>query len=157
MFMEETDQGHVLLSLLIQHEEAIGSLYKAFALRFPDLAEFWQGLVVEEKAHAEVLAELSIHLKTQKVFLNKRKFNVTGVQTAINYVNKQSQSTGSGTLNILQAMSTALDIERAIIDREFFEVFESDLPSIKREFEDLREHTAEHINRIADKFAELRK
>lgn len=154
--MNESDHGHSLLLLLIQHEEALSSLYGTCGLRFPDHVEFWQTLVFEERAHADVLKELSRHLETQEVSLNERKFNVTGIQTAINHVNKQQQITEAGLLTIIQAMAIALDIERAIIEREFFEIFETDSPLIKREFDYLKKHTNEHIARIAGKLDQLR-
>ncbi len=140
--------GIPIIDLLIQHEEAIGSLYRACAAVFPDHARFWQAFSLEEKAHADVLRSLAAHLKTERVFLNNRKFNVTGLQTAINHVNRQKQLLGEGGVTPLQITSIALDVERAIIDRDFFEVFDTDSPSMKREFVSLRQHTCEHVGRM---------
>ncbi|MDD4869725.1 MAG: ferritin family protein [Kiritimatiellae bacterium] len=148
--------GISILDVLIQNEEAVGSLYKACALKFPDFAEFWQRLVMEEKAHADILRELAKQLKTQQVFLNERKFNVTGVRTTINHVNKQRQLVEAGSVTLLQVTAIALDIERSIIDREYFEVFETDSLSMKKEFEALKEHTSEHAERIAAALNQLR-
>jgi len=141
--------GIPILDLLIQHEEAIGSLYKACTITFPDLAKFWQAFVLEEKAHADVLRILATSLKTEKVFLNNRKFNVTGVHTAIDHVNKQKQLVEAGTVTILQVLAVALDIEQAIVEKDFFEVFETDSPSMRQEFAALRKHTLAHVERMA--------
>jgi rubrerythrin len=154
--MSDSKQNLSIIDLLIRHEEEIGNLYKACAVKFPDSAGFWQTLVIEEQAHADVLRQLEKQLVTQKVFLNDRKFNVTGVQTAIDHVNRQKQMVEEGSLTLLQIMSIALDIEQAIIDRNFFEVFDTDSPSMKREFADLRTHTVEHVRRISTKLDTLR-
>jgi rubrerythrin len=154
--MNVESHGVSIILMLTRHEEVIGSLYNACSLRFPDTAKFWQTLVLEEKAHADVLRTLEKQLATQKVVLNHRKFNVTGIQTAINHVEKQKQNVEKGSVNLLQALAMALDIERAIIDRDFFEVFESDSFMMKREFNELRKHTSEHIGRITAKLEECR-
>lgn len=141
--------GIPIIDLLIQHEEAIGSLYKSCAIIFPNFAEFWQEFVIEEKAHADVLRMLAEQLKEEKVFLNDRKFNVTGVTTALEHVSRQQRLVESGTLTILKVLAITMDIERAIIERNFFEVFETDSVLMKREFAALKKHTAAHVERMA--------
>jgi rubrerythrin len=146
-----------LIKLLIENEEAVSSLYKTCALKFPDFAEFWQKLATEEKAHAEVLRELAKQLTAQRVFLKERKFNVTGVQSTIDYVNKQEEHVKSNSVTLLQVLALAHDIEQSIIERDFFEVFETDSPSMKKEFEALRKHTSEHAGRLSTVLNQLRK
>jgi len=145
--MEENPNS--IVHLLIKHEEAIADLYAICSRVFTDNADFWNMLVIEEKAHADVLRELRRRLETEQVLLNPRKFNTTGVQTAIDHVNKQKPAVEDGSCTMVRALAIALDIEQAIIDRNFFEVFDTDSAVIKREFAELRTHTIEHSGRLA--------
>ncbi|OGV70255.1 MAG: hypothetical protein A2283_00345 [Lentisphaerae bacterium RIFOXYA12_FULL_48_11] len=148
--------NNALIDLLIKNEEAIGSLYKACALQFPGFAEFWQKIALEEKAHADVLRELAKHLQNQKVLLNHRKFNTTAVQTTIDYILKQREKVESGSMTLLQVLAAAQDIEQSIVDRDFFEVFETDSASMRLEFAALRKHTVEHTACITAALNKLR-
>ncbi len=44
----------------------------------------------------------------------------------------------------IKALALALDLEKSMIERDFFCVFESDSPIIRKEFTALREHTLTH-------------
>jgi len=145
-----------MLDLLIRHELALAGLYATCGQVFPEHSDFWNTLVLEEKAHAQVLKTLQTTMLTQQVFLNARKFNRIGLQTAIDYANKQRRAVLAGEHAIMQALIIALDIERAIIEKDFFEVFESDLAVMKHEFRELRDHTLEHSNRITAMIETLR-
>lgn len=150
---ESTVRG--IFDLLVRHEAAMSDLYQMCASLFPEAAEFWRTLVLEEKAHADVLGELAKHLLTDGVYFNEGRFNVFGIQTAIDHIDKQKHRIESGSCTLRQAIAIALDIERAMIDRDAFHVFETDSPMMKREFEALKRHTSEHIARISAKLSQL--
>ena len=148
-YINLVNDANPMLALLIKHEEAIADLYASCSHAFPREKDFWLSLVIEEKAHVHVLFELEQYISARKVHLNTRKFNAAAVSTAIGYVNSQKQRVSTGQCSLIQTLVIALDIERAIIEKDFFEVFESDLAVIKHEFRELRNHTAEHAKRIA--------
>lgn len=148
--------GDSILDLLIQHEEIIGSLYESCRRAFPAAEAFWQTLVQEEKAHAEVLRELGNNLRESHVLFNPRLFNRVGIRTAMDHVGRQKQRVEAGDCTLAQALALALDIERAIIERDMFRVFESDSAAMKREFDSLRTHTLEHMARISRKRDEIK-
>ena len=152
--MNEMSQNSII-DMLVLHEELLARLYAICRAQYPDGADFWHALVVEEKAHAQVLRELEIILKTEQVLLNPRKFNNAGVQTSLEHVNKIIADIQTGNITHRRAVALALDTERAIIECEFFRLFDTDSAAMKREFEELRKHTAQHIERIVRKLAEL--
>jgi len=152
----DNSTGIPILDLLIQHEEAVRNLYKACVRKFPKQADFWGTLVREEQAHAEVLIALARELKAENVFLNDRKFNTVGVNTAIAHINKQRQLTETSNTPFLQVVAIALDIERAMVEKDFFDIFETDTPAMKQEFTALRKHSAEHAHRIAKMLDQLK-
>lgn len=147
---------HPALAMLIQHEIVLADLYQACTVAFPDDIVFWETLVQEEKAHANVLQELALQLRTQTVYLNERKFNVLALQTAIDHIENRKAAVQSESLTLLQTLASALDIERAVIEKEFYRIFDTDSAAIRQEFMALKTHTAEHAARIANKLEQAR-
>ena len=47
-----------------------------------------------------------------------------------------------------QALTTALRLEESLIEKRFFEVFDSDSPELKEVFQDLSRETEAHIEKI---------
>jgi hypothetical protein len=133
-----------LLSILEEHEEAIASLYAAFSVCLPEMKALWDQLVHEEKAHVEVLRMLRERLESGGVLLNTRKFNMAAVQTSLDYIKRHIAKIPSEGITALRALSLALNFEHAIIEKEFFCIFESDSTEMKSEFQALRDHTASH-------------
>lgn len=147
---------HNIINLLVQHEEEIADLYRTCSVIYPGAAFFWDNLVLEEQAHAQVLRELETYLATGQVMLNMDRFNVAGIQTAIDHVRKLKATVAEKNCNMQGAIAMSLDIERAIIENQFFAVFDSDSVMIKQEFNDLRKHTIDHVGRLAGLLKEMR-
>jgi len=76
--------------------------------------------------------------------LDSRKFNMTAVQTAIDFIRRQTELTRAQGTTPVKALSLAINLEQAMIERDFFCVFDTDSPDMKREFSALREHTLKH-------------
>jgi len=138
-----------IFNLLIEQENLLGQLYTIYRDIFPELADFWGQLVTEEKAHADVLAELSKSIDDKTVFFDQRKFTALGLSASIEYIRKQLQTATIRRLTLLKALSTAFDLETTLIEKEFFNVVVSDTLRIKTEFGKLRERTQEHVRRVA--------
>jgi len=145
--MNTKNEIHPLIDTLIKYELAVSSLYEAFSANLPEMRSFWSQLVIEEKAHAEVLQKLAEKSLSNQVMINKGRFTIQAVLTSLEYVKKTRDSV-SGETTPRQALSIALGIENSIIEHNAFDVFASEFPSVKAEFTALRKHTFEHIERI---------
>lgn len=137
-----------LLALMVTHEETIAALYAEFQKAVPGMQEFWQQLVEEEKAHAQVLRDLAARLVRDDVLLANRPFPREAILTAIAYIARKTGDIRAQGVTPAQALSMAIDLERAMLEKNFFSVVESDATDMKKEFEAIREHTAEHAGRL---------
>lgn len=143
-----------IVGILEEHEEALASLYSAFRDQLPEWAPFWNQLVNEEHAHAIMLSMLREHLETGGVHLNPRKFTLAVVRASINYLHQETDKVRTEECTPLRALGVALNFERALIEDQFFAVFEADTREMVKEFEELREHTLAHQKLLEDAIEE---
>jgi hypothetical protein len=139
-----------IVGILQEHEEAMATLYAAFREHLPEWAPFWNRLVSEEHAHAIMLSMLREHLEKGGVHLNPRKFTLPVVRASINYLQQETAKVKAEGCSPLRALGLALSFERALIEDQFFAVFESDTREMATEFEELREHTLVHRKLLED-------
>jgi rubrerythrin len=142
------DQSSDLLDALIQHEKNVSDLYKSYAERIELLAGFWNSLSREELQHAQWIQRLGQKIQDQDVFLNKKRISLQAVQTSMRFINAQIVRTKRENLTAIQMLSTALDIEKAMIEKSFFDLFEGDSPEIKNTLSALATETKKHIEKI---------
>ena len=140
-----------IVRVLEEHEEVIGSLYAAFADCLPQMGDFWRKLAAQEKAHADVLRSLRKRLEFHGVMLNTRKFNRQAVQTSLGFIRQLLERIPREPMTPVRALSLAADYEQAMIEKDFFAVFESDAAEMKRDFQALRNHTARHRKLILER------
>jgi len=136
------------IELLANHEEAISELYRKYSGKFPDYEQFWLGLAEEEVLHAKWIRELRDDIEEGTVFCNEGRFNIIGVQTSLNYIKKQIVDSENQEISLPFALFLALDIENALLERKYFEIFEGDSVGLKHVLQDLAESTEPHRDRI---------
>ncbi|MEN6424174.1 MAG: hypothetical protein ABFE13_02335 [Phycisphaerales bacterium] len=136
------------LDLLKQHERVIGKLYAAYADRFPEEREFWLGLSQEEDGHAGYIESLEQRIADDPAGLIVDRFPAAAIEHSIAYVNKLIDQADHPSLTRVKALSAAMDIERALLENKYFEVFASDSPSIRRTLEILNRGTQAHLRKI---------
>jgi hypothetical protein len=137
-----------LLALMIKHEESISGLYDEFRKAIPGMEAFWRQLVQDEKAHAQVLRDLAARLVRKDVLLTNRPFPREAILAAITYIIRKTGEITQAGASQTQALATAIDLERAMLEKNFFSVIESDSTDMKKEFEAIRTHTEEHAGRL---------
>ena len=153
--METQEVTMQVLDLLEEHERAIGRLYAAYAERFAQERTFWQGLSREEGKHAEVVALLRPKIKNDPDSLLVARFPVAAIEHSIAYINKLIDQADDPGLTRTKAISTAVDIETALLENKYFEVFASDNPSLKRILVALDQGTRAHLERIRQLWASI--
>ncbi|HAS82820.1 MAG TPA: hypothetical protein DCS43_09150 [Verrucomicrobia bacterium] len=151
-----TASNNDLLERLQQHEEAVAEIYATFGDRIPCMADFWSNLVNEEKSHAMVINMIRKAIGNANLSLDTRKFNMTAVQTAIDFIRRQTEQIRVQGTTTVKALFLAINLEQAMIERDFFCIFETDSPDMKREFSALREHTLKH-QRMLERMLEREK
>lgn len=136
------------LDLLKEHEKVIARLYSAYAERFPQEREFWQGLSEEERLHAGWLESLQSDIANDPRGLIVNRYPQAAVEHSIRYINKLINHAVDPNLTRVKALSAAMDIENALLENRYFEVFASDNPAIQRTLECLDRGTRVHLQRV---------
>jgi rubrerythrin len=136
-----------LLRSLAENEEAIGVLYREYASRFPDYDSFWLGLSADEKEHAGWIRMLSSTIDQGGLFVNQSRFSEQAILSYLDYLQRELAKVRQGDTTLLNALAITLYIEESLIEKKYFEVFESDAPRLKQVLENLAAATRNHIER----------
>jgi hypothetical protein len=144
MIMTNSPNADVM-PLLSKQEEAIASLYAAFSVALPEMKSFWDNLVAQEKAHAEVCTALVALCESKSVELDRQRFRTEAIVTNIQSMKEQEEMALSQGITAIRALSLAADIEKSLIESQYFRVIASDHPDTRSELEALESHTQEHI------------
>ncbi len=136
------------LHLLREHEKAIGRLYAAYARRFPQDREFWLDLSGEEEQHAGWVKSLQSRVNEDPSSLVVDRFPTTAIEHSLAYVNRLIGTADSPSLTRVNALSIALDLERALLEHRYFEVFAGDAPQIRHTLQLLEQSTRTHLHKV---------
>ncbi len=136
------------IEALANHEEAISELYRKYSDKFPDYEQFWLGLAEEEVLHAKWIRELMDEIEEGTAFFNEGRFNIVAVQTSLKYIKKQIVDSENQEISLPFALFLALDIENALLERKYFEIFEGDSVKLKHVLQDHAEAEDLHRDRI---------
>lgn len=146
--MSVEDYQQRIIESLAQNEEAIERLYKAYSGTFIENEQFWFYLAIEEKNHADWLRHLSSRMKGKGVYFKEGRFKLDAITFFREYVEKQIAALGKELITNEKALAIALDIENALLEKNFFEVFDTDSAEIKATFVNLAKATEEHRIRV---------
>lgn len=133
---------------LIRFERDIRNLYKLYAEIMPHKRDFWITLANEENEHANWLIALKGQIETGCVTCREDRFNIQGIEKALAFIMRQRILAGKPGFDFMRALSTALDIEKLILEKKFYECYDSDCQEIRKILRDLRNDTENHVNRI---------
>ncbi len=145
-----------VVPLLSEQEGAIASLYSEFGATLPEMKQFWGSLVVQEKAHAEVLKMLIRSLEGGDIYLDTGRFKAAAIQTNINTIRNWTAKTAAEGITPISALALASDIEHSLIESEYFRVIMFRVPSVRIEIEEIERHTEQHIDMVEKHLNEFR-
>jgi len=143
-----------ILELMKQHELDMAELYMKFAKRLPAMSDFWNTIVLEEKAHAEVINSLST-MRQHHEFSLRPTFTAQGLRNALSFVSKLKQEAEEKDLDEIKALTIAINMEQCTLEANFFDMFKPTSQPAVDEIHHLKAHTRAHISRLESKRAEL--
>jgi len=152
----ETDRAREVVEALADHEDAIGDLYDAYGTRLPAAAGFWQGLSAEEYGHGSLMRDLvgPQHMLEPDheldVFVDAQRFPLPELRAATRAVREQTEFVGTARLTLTEALETALAFEQEMVEREAYQVFDSDSAGVARVLNHLRVSSERHRDAIRD-------
>jgi hypothetical protein len=150
------ESNNDLLDMMAAYEEKVSELYQALSVALPEWQEFWMTISHEEQLHASWLRGLKNRLALGGGTLSRERFNVAGIRTSMDYLQKLREDVLKKGITPLRALVLSLDIESALLEKEYYTVYKSDLASVQETFNNLREQTREHSQRMQTKFNEER-
>ena len=139
-----------VIEFLIQHEEAIGQLYKAYAEKFPNKKDFWTAFCKEELDHASWLKRLRPKVEKGLFEFNEGRFELEIVKKSINNIKDKTRKAEGGRITYTEALSIALEIEDALLESKFCEVYKTDSEELNQLLRGLEDSYKEHRNRLKE-------
>jgi len=136
--------------LLAENEAVISLLYRAYAERFPSYENLWLALADEEKNHADWLRRLSLEIEAGMTHVDEGRFKPRPIEIMREYIGDQLRRAQAEDLTLMDALSTALDIELGLLERDYFKIFQTDSPTVKQTLMNLEGATGEHIKQVRE-------
>jgi len=143
----EVDQLHTI-GLLAAYESAIADLYRAYAEKLPERREFFDRLAADEVTHARRIAGFVQGVRTGSVSIDPGRFSEETIIASLDHVRKQVEQGRKTNVSLVDALSISADIESAMIERRFFDVFEGDSGELKQLLRGLAAATEAHRARL---------
>jgi rubrerythrin len=134
--------------LLREHEKAIGRLYETYAHRFPQDREFWLTLAQEEDQHARWIELLQRKVEEDPSAMVVNRFPAAAINHSLHYISRLMEGAQQPGLTPINALSAALDIEQALLENKYFEVFASESAGIQNLLHLLAQATRAHIEKV---------
>ena len=136
------------IELLAENEMVISRIYRVFSERFPEYHEFWETMAAEEIQHADMIRSVVPEVKEGTVRFKAQRFDETSVGMFRDYLKFRLARAGEQDIPLKDAFETALAIEHDLLERSFFDLFETDTRELMLIFEGLASSTREHHRRL---------
>jgi len=148
--------GKEVLYLLADHEKVIGDFYRALARCFPDQKQFWERISDEEYVHHDEVLSLLGPLESGTIRFTGR-FNKTAITTSLNFIRERTAAAKAGTIQQMEAFSTAASIEASLLEKMGFEAFAGDADELHRVKDRLLRETRLHHTMIVTERERVKK
>jgi len=142
--------AETLVRAMVQHEEAIASLYQTFADQYPTHRPFWTDLAAEEQMHARWLQRLLKATENGRFQFTPGKLQPTAIALSIRSIQARQQQAESGQLNLIGALSFARDLEKSLIESHFLDPFQGVTEETESILHKLTAATEQHINKVTE-------
>jgi hypothetical protein len=146
-----------LIRILAENEESIMRLYGLYAGIFPDEKIFWEKMAFEEREHAELIRGLSTMTKMADIRISTSGFDAEGFRTFREYINGIYETARNGGISRNDAIWSAIKIERTIFELKLLDCFSSPSPDVTGLFEQLKDETQAHFDRLSSEFPKIDK
>jgi rubrerythrin len=139
-----------LLDLLAEHELALERLYEVYAEKLPAWSRFWLELATEESEHEQMIRSLKDKLEQGSISCRPGRFSVEALKNSLDYLRGELARARALPIELSEALSTARDVEDALIERHFFDVFDGDSEELAKTLRVLAARTSAHRSRALD-------
>ncbi|HOW36550.1 MAG TPA: hypothetical protein PL155_09080 [Candidatus Omnitrophota bacterium] len=146
--MDDKKSSAVVVEMMADIEEIIGQHYQAYAQKFPEQKDFWTTLVSEENHHAQWIRAMYSKVGDGLVSLNEKRFNAESIREFQARLAEMLKNLRGKEMSIKDALEESLSIEKMLLEKNFFEVFQTKSPEILEIVTRIVEETRSHRGRI---------
>ena len=136
-------------------EEMISRHYFACARNMPADQAFWKKIAAEETDHARWIRDLYYKAGEGLVAFNEKRFNKDSLLEFAGKLACMLEQFQEQSKTFKDALADSLQIENMLLEKSFFEIFQSDSPGLKEVLSNLSTSTKEHRIRIELRLKEL--
>ena len=136
------------IELLAENEMLISRIYRVFSDRFPEYRDFWEEMAEEEVKHADMIRSVVPDLKEGTVRFKAERIDDTSAGMFRDYLKYSLARAREQDTPLEDAFEAALAIEHDLIERSFFDLFDTDTEELALVFEGLASSTREHHRRL---------
>jgi hypothetical protein len=137
-----------IIGAMMQHEQALARLYEFYAEKFLECKDFWADLSREEIQHANWLDALQAEIEDGSEDFVVERFSLATLEHSLNYVRELRARAKESNFLLMNALSTALQLEKALIENKYFEVLGGDNAETKRTLDKLAQSTKIHYEKL---------
>lgn len=137
-----------LVSQLIEVEQLVAELYTEFIGQFPAHEALWAELAAQEREHAAAVLELKEKVLAGEAIFDEGRTRTYTVSSMIDYVRGVLGRARRGELDIKQAVSLSLDIEKSMIEKDAHSYFTGLTPELVSSVRRLRIETGGHFETL---------
>jgi len=135
-----------IITLFEENELKISVLYSLYAQNIPGKRAFWQRLSDEEISHA---AQLGTEKNPTDV-VSETKFSRAVIKHVMDFVLAETEKAQLGAVSHKSALHAALRIERSMLEKKCFDLFEPNNKTIKKVFDCLNADTEKHVQTLVE-------
>ena len=142
------------VELMSKNEGCVADLYRVYAEKFPEVAEFWKNLVHEEEAHEQILIGLVAGLRTGEFFVRNKVFSSNVWESIVDIQGKISEARAKD-MTLREALLVAVSLESGFLEQSYFRVVDGDGSRFKSAFLALAEDTQRHQDSLKEMLAKF--
>jgi rubrerythrin len=140
------DMASAIFETLAVNEELVGKLYRSFSEKIPEQKDFWEKLSAAEFRHAQWIRGMLNQVKNGTMIYTKSRVKIEAVKSFTAFLNDRIIQANGGEIGPEAAISLAMDIERSLIERKYFEIVEGMTPEMKKVIKALADETERHYS-----------
>ena len=133
-----------LIGLMAANESAVAEIYEACAKLYPQWAKLFKKLVEAEQEHARLITGFSAKIKEGLLQIPFDRLDAEVVMQAFEQVQGLLKQVRQGAMEAEEALAKCAELEETLLEKECFDVMETDSPELKLLLEKLSADTAEH-------------
>jgi hypothetical protein len=139
-----------LLDMLAEHELLLEKLYEVYAEKLPSWSDFWNELAAEESEHEQMIRALQQKVEQGSIACQPGRFSEEVLKNSLDYVRGELARARALPIELIEALSTARDLEDSLIERHFFDVFDDDSKEMTETLRLLAARTSAHRARALE-------